>query len=87
MIGQTALWLRSCPRCTGDLYLAPTIDSDGPEFKCLQCARTYARLPETRNRMELARTNGSHGSNGRRHTWRGWSDRQLDDDRLTARAS
>lgn len=84
MIEQTALWLRSCPRCRGDLYLAPTIEPVGPEFKCLQCARTYAQLPATRNRIELMPAATRNGHARARSAQR--RDRS-DQDRAVAKAS
>lgn len=83
MIEQTALWLRSCPRCRGDLYLAPTIEPVGPEFKCLQCARVYAQLP-ARNHTELMPAAARNGhARARSGSHRG----RPEYDRAVARAS
>jgi transcription initiation factor TFIIIB Brf1 subunit/transcription initiation factor TFIIB len=34
-------WLRSCPRCGGDLY--EDVYSKGEDFVCLQCGLTLGR--------------------------------------------
>ena len=37
-------WLRSCPRCAGDIY--GTSDSYGEYFACLQCGHCLNELEE-----------------------------------------
>ena len=35
MVTQRTVWLKACPRCSGDLALHD--DEDGPNRVCLQC--------------------------------------------------
>ena len=40
--------MKACPKCCGDLYLAPDLDLDGgpPDLACLQCG--YRARPAER---------------------------------------
>lgn len=44
------IWLRACPKCTGDLFL--TRDLDGPVVSCLQCGRVLRPDEEQRIRAD-----------------------------------
>ncbi len=46
------VWLKTCPKCRGDLYLRPQIESD--EVACIQCGIAMSP-PEARRVIVAAR--------------------------------
>ena len=63
------VWLRSCPKCRGDLFL--TRDLDGPTVVCLQCGRPLRPDEEARLGPMVAGTQRAEavgaGKEGRHH--------------------
>jgi len=41
---RSKVWLKSCPRCSGDLYEA--VDQHGQYIECFQCSHTLSQAEE-----------------------------------------